>query len=69
MHVAYDRTITLAHGCGLKESDVDDTVIEENRYLRHATNLEQNFETEQQDDGERVCTDPISSDDEETETD
>lgn len=67
VHVGYDRCKTLADGCGLNESDVDETVIEENQYLRQVVfNPEQN---DQQDQGERVCTDPMTTDDEETETD
>ena len=70
LHVTYDRCTSLAEGCGMNKSDIDETVIEENQYLRQVTvNSADQEGNDSQDEGERVCTDPMSSDDEETETD
>lgn len=73
VHLDYDRVTSSANGCGINESDVDEIVIEENQYLKQASNSvtdqEDSDQHDQQDFGERVCTDPILSDDEETETD
>lgn len=34
VHIDFDNCTTLAHGCGLKNSDVDTTVAEENNHLQ-----------------------------------
>lgn len=59
--VQYDQCAALAHGCGLHESDVEETIDEENEYLKQATTHSSGS------DGDQVSLDPISDEESESE--